>query len=134
MIPTASPTLGSVTVPSTPAAVTPTLTRWRGHEFSGVAGFTYNFKNPDTQVQSGADFHFDWGASMFLSKQVFVGLVGYAYQQISNDIGAGIPEPKGIWRTRCGKPAIGVEYWLTFAISEKPPETTVTPTRHMVTK
>jgi hypothetical protein len=58
-----------------------------GHEFSGVGGFTYNFKNPDTQYQSGVDFHFDWGASQFLSKQVFVGLVGYAYQQISDDTG-----------------------------------------------
>ena len=41
-----------------------------GNEFSGVAGLTYNFKNPDTQYQSGIDFHFDWGASHFLSKQV----------------------------------------------------------------
>ena len=24
-----------------------------GHEFSGVAGFTYNFKNQDTQYQNG---------------------------------------------------------------------------------
>ena len=58
-----------------------------GHTFSGVAGFTYNFKNPDTQVQSGIDFHFDWSAAQFLSKQVFVGLVGYAYQQVSDDTG-----------------------------------------------
>jgi hypothetical protein len=39
-----------------------------GNEFSGVAGFTYNFKNTDTQYQSGVDFHFDWGAARFLSK------------------------------------------------------------------
>ena len=57
------------------------------HEFSAVAGFTYNFKNPDTQYQNGVDFHFDWGASQFLSKQVFVGLVGYAYQQVSANSG-----------------------------------------------
>ena len=58
-----------------------------GTEFSGVAGLTYNFKNPDTQYQSGIDFHFDWGVSHFLSKQVFVGFVGYAYQQITDDFG-----------------------------------------------
>jgi hypothetical protein len=58
-----------------------------GHEFSTVAGFTYNFKNPDTQYQSGIDFHLDWGASQFLSKQFFVGLVGYAYQQVTADSG-----------------------------------------------
>ena len=58
-----------------------------GRTFSGVAGFTYNFKNPDTQVQSGVDFHFDRSAAQFVSKQVFVGLVGYAYQQVSDDTG-----------------------------------------------
>jgi len=25
---------------------------------------TYNFRNPDTQYQSGMDWHFDWGASL----------------------------------------------------------------------
>jgi hypothetical protein len=49
-----------------------------GHEFSGVLGFTYNFINPATQYQSGVDLHFDWGASQFLTKQIQVGLVGYA--------------------------------------------------------
>jgi hypothetical protein len=60
-----------------------------GHEFSGVLGFTYNFENPSTQYKNGVDMHFDWGASKFLSKQVLVGLVGYAYQQITCDSGAG---------------------------------------------
>ncbi len=82
----ASPISASVTAPSTAAAYT-YLNPTTGHEFSGVGGFTYNFRNPDTGVQSGVDFHFDWGASQFLSKQLFVGLVGYAYQQISDDAG-----------------------------------------------
>ena len=69
-----------------------------GDEFSGVAGFTYNFKNPDTQYQSGIDFHFDWGVSHFLSKQVFVGFVGYAYQQITDDFGQ--PAVLGGFRSR----------------------------------
>ena len=60
-----------------------------GHEFSGVLGFTYNFENPSTQYKNGIDMHFDWGASKFLSKQVLVGLVGYAYQQLTCDSGAG---------------------------------------------
>jgi hypothetical protein len=60
-----------------------------GHEFSAVAGFTYNFMNPTTNVQSGVDFHLDWGVSQFLSKQFFVGLVGYAYDQVSADSGSG---------------------------------------------
>jgi hypothetical protein len=61
----------------------------KGHEFSAVAGLTYNFTNPDTQVQNGLDWHLDWGASQFLSKQLLVGLVGYAYQQLTCDSGSG---------------------------------------------
>jgi hypothetical protein len=53
-----------------------------GHELSAVGGLTYNFKNPDTDYRNGVDFHLDMGASQFLSKQVMVGLVGYAYQQL----------------------------------------------------
>src|SRR6266436_6102519 len=60
-----------------------------GHEFSGVLGFTYNMTNPDTQYQSGIDMHFDWGMSQFLTKQLQIGLVGYAYQQLSCDSGSG---------------------------------------------
>ena len=59
-----------------------------GIEFSGVGGFTYNFENPSTNYRNGIDFHFDWGASHFLSKQLFVGAVGYAYQQVTDDFGA----------------------------------------------
>ena len=129
-----------------------------GDEFSGVAGFTYNFKNPDTQYQSGIDFHFDWGVSHFLSKQVFVGFVGYAYQQITDDFGQ--PAVLGGFRSRvlgigpqlgyifpigdnqaflgvkgygefdaANRPS-GWNTWLTFAISEAAPKT-VTPTRHI---
>lgn len=49
-----------------------------GNEISGVAGLTYNFRNPDTLYRSGIDFHFDWGASHYLTKQLFLGIVGYA--------------------------------------------------------
>jgi len=59
----------------------------KGHEFSAVAGFTYNFKNPDTDTRNGVDFHLDWAASQWLSKQFFVGVVGYAYQQLTADSG-----------------------------------------------
>jgi hypothetical protein len=60
-----------------------------GHELSGVLGFTYNFLNQATQYQSGVDLHFDWSASQFLTKQVQVGLVGYAYKDIGCDSGSG---------------------------------------------
>lgn len=132
-----------------------------GNEFSAVAGFTYNFTNPQTQYQSGIDFHLDWGTSHFLSKQVFVGLVGYAYQQITDDFGQ--PPILGGFRSRVfgvgpqigyifpvgemqgflgvkgygefaqqNRPA-GWNTWLTFSISEAAPRT-VTPTKHLTTK
>jgi hypothetical protein len=120
-----------------------------GHEFSAVAGFTYNFKNTTTQYQSGVDFHLDWGASQFLSKQFFIGLVGYAYDQVSADSGSG--DRVGAFESRvfsvgpqlgyifpiAGKQGFlglksyfefgakdrpeGWNTWLTFAISDAPP-------------
>jgi hypothetical protein len=61
-----------------------------GHEFSAVTGLTYNFVNPSTGYQNGIDWHFDWGASQFLTKQLQVGLVGYVYRQLTADRG-GLP-------------------------------------------
>lgn len=133
-----------------------------GHEFSAVAGFTYNFENPDTQYQNGIDFHIDWGASQFLSKQVFVGLVGYAYQQVTDDLGAhpildgfrsrvvgigpqigflfpvgdmqGYLNLKGYGEFDAANRPSGWNTWVTFAISPMAPSSTVTPTRRIVTK
>jgi hypothetical protein len=123
-----------------------------GNEFSGVAGLTYNFKNPDTQYQNGIDFHFDWGASHFLTRQLQLGFVGYYFQQISDDTGAGAT--LGGFRSRIAGigPQIGYLFpvggmqgyanlkgyrdfaaenrpegwsvWLTFAVSPSAPEAT----------
>lgn len=60
-----------------------------GHEFSVVGGLTYSAINPDLQYQNGVDFHLDWGASQFISKSVHVGLVGYYFQQLTDDTGPG---------------------------------------------
>lgn len=58
-----------------------------GHEFSAVAGLTGNFENYQTNYTNGIDFHLDWGASQFLTKQLQVGLVGYVYNQLTPDSG-----------------------------------------------
>lgn len=58
-----------------------------GHEFSVVTGATYNLTDVQTNYQNGIDWHLDWGASKFLSKQFFVGAVGYVYQQLTPDRG-----------------------------------------------
>src|SRR5271170_6206093 len=60
-----------------------------GHEFSAVTGLTYNLINPSTNYQNGVDWHLDWGASQFLTKQILVGAVGYFYEQVSADSGSG---------------------------------------------
>jgi hypothetical protein len=72
----------------------------KGHEFSVVAGLTYNFINPDTQYRNGLDLHVDWGASQFLSKQLLVGLVGYAYQQLRRWCASRSKAPFGLWTDR----------------------------------
>ena len=133
-----------------------------GHEFSAVAGFTYNFKNQDTQYQNGIDFHVDWGASQFLSKQFFVGLVGYAYQQVTDDFGQhpilggfrsrvlgvgpqvgflfpvgdmqGYLNLKGYGEFAAANRPSGWNTWLTFSISPTAPASTVATTRRMATK
>jgi hypothetical protein len=133
-----------------------------GNEFSGVGGFTYNFINPDTNYRSGIDFHFDWGMSHFMSKQLFVGFVGYAYQQVTDDFGQnpvlggfrsrvlgigpqiGYIFPigdnqaflglKGYREFAAENRPSGWNTWLTFSISEAAPTSTVTPTKRLVTK
>jgi hypothetical protein len=56
---------------------------------SATVGLTYNFTNQAIDYQNGLDFHLYWGASQFLSKEVFVGLVGYLFNQITGDSGPG---------------------------------------------
>jgi hypothetical protein len=132
-----------------------------GIEFSGVAGFTYNFKNPETQYKDGIDFHFDWGASHFLTKQLFVGIAGYAYQEITDDSGQnpilgrfrsralgvgpqigynfpvgnmqGFLGLRGYGEFDTANRAHGWNTWLTFIISPSEPAATM-PAKRLVTK
>ena len=134
----------------------------KGHEFSAVAGFTYNFTNPDTQYKNGVDFHLDWGASQFLSKELLVGLVGYIYQEIGCDSGSGDrvgcfrsrvfgvgPQvgyifPLGEWQGYLNLKGYGEfghenrpegwNVWLTFAISPAAAPPPITQTSTMVRK
>jgi hypothetical protein len=69
-----------------------------GYEFSSVLGFTYNFKNDDTQYQNGVDMHLDMAASRFVTPQLQLGLVGYLYQQVGCDSGSG--DRVGCFRSR----------------------------------
>jgi hypothetical protein len=123
-----------------------------GREFSVVTGLTYNFKNPSTDYQSGIDWHLDWGASQFISKQVHIGMVGYMYQQLTADSGAAVVLGEMKSRVLGVGPQIGFLFpvgdlhgylnlkayyefdsnnrpegwnaWVTFAISPTAPSTT----------
>ncbi|WP_082905769.1 transporter [Bradyrhizobium centrolobii] len=122
-----------------------------GHEFSVVGGLTYSLINPFLQYQNGIDFHLDWGASQFLSKNVQIGLAGYFYQQLTDDTGAGAKLGGFRGRTIGIGPQVGFIFpvaegyqgylnlkgyrdldvenrpqgwtaWVTFAVSPAPPE------------
>ena len=86
-----------------------------GHELSAVAGFTYNFENPDTDYRNGNSLHLDWGASQFLSEQWHVGLVGYFYHQVTGDSGAGAR--LGDFKSRVG--GIGPQLGYLFKMGER---------------
>src|SRR5262249_27993700 len=58
-----------------------------GHEFSVVTGLTGNFVNSSTGYQNGTDWHVDWGASQFITKQWQLGAVGYFFRQLTADKG-----------------------------------------------
>jgi hypothetical protein len=60
-----------------------------GIEVSAIFGLTYNFINPYTQYTSGTDAHLDWAISPYLNDKFHIGAVGYFYNQISGDSGAG---------------------------------------------
>lgn len=60
-----------------------------GFEVSTVAGFTFNGENPDTDYKTGTEFHLEYALVKHFSPAFSAGLVGYHYQQITGDSGAG---------------------------------------------
>ncbi len=85
-----------------------------GREFSTVTGLTYNFKNLATNYQNGIDWHLDWAASQFLSKQVHVGAVGYFYAQLDNDNGA----PASLSNTKSSVIGAGPQIGYLFPVGD----------------
>jgi hypothetical protein len=60
-----------------------------GWDVSGKVGFTFNGENHYTDYDSGNDLHLEASAEKTLSKKFTVGVLGYHFQQISDDSGAG---------------------------------------------
>ncbi len=60
-----------------------------GTEFSVVPGLMFNTKNPDTNYQTGTEFHMDFMFNQFVSEDLALGIHGYAYKQVTGDSGSG---------------------------------------------
>ena len=88
-----------------------------GTEASATLGFTKNFENTSTHYTNGVDAHLDLGASQFLSKNFFVGVVGYYYQQLTADKGQ--PASLGSFEshTRGVGPQIGYNFDVGGGVS-----------------
>lgn len=81
-----------------------------GWEFSATAGLTYNFENTDTDYTNGIDSHLDVGMSRFLNEQFFLGLVGYAYVQLTEDKG----QPSALGSMKSRTIALGPQIGYNF--------------------
>lgn len=95
-----------------------------GHEFSAVAGLTYNLENPQTNYRNGIDSHLDWAASRFLSESWQVGIAGYVYYQLTGDsyptegvIGRLRQQELGGFRSRAA--AVGPELGYLFKMGKQ---------------
>jgi hypothetical protein len=133
-----------------------------GHEFSVTTGFTGNFTNPATNYTNGIDWHLDWGASQFLTKQFQIGAVGYVYRQLTADSGQlpilgpnlsqvvgigpqlgylfpiagmqGYVNAKAYFEFDAERRASGWNTWLTFSISPAAPPAPMPVSKAMYTK
>ena len=120
-----------------------------GWEATVVGGLTYNFRNRDTDYKNGIDSHLDVAVSKFITPQIYIGAVAYAYQQLTGDTGSGATlgpfksrvfgagpqigfifpvgnmqgylNLKGFKEFGAENCAEGWNTWLTFAISPAPP-------------
>jgi hypothetical protein len=91
-----------------------------GLDLSAVVGMTFNAENPATDYRTGNEFHFEWAAVQHFSEQFDAGLVGYYYNQVTGDSGAGATSDfKG------QVAAIGATIGYTFKAGELPISTRI---------
>jgi hypothetical protein len=60
----------------------------RGHEVSLLGGLMFNTENPATDYRTGTEVHLGLTVAQHFSKEFAIGLVGYYYDQVSDDKGA----------------------------------------------
>ena len=59
----------------------------RGHEVTVSLGYMINEENSDTNYTTGDELHIDWTLAQHFSESFALGLVGYFYEQVTNDEG-----------------------------------------------
>ncbi|MDO9440510.1 MAG: transporter [Beijerinckiaceae bacterium] len=92
-----------------------------GFELSLASGVTFNGENPDTSYKSGTEFHLEGTVMQHVSKTFALGVVGYHYQQITGDSGAGAV--LGAFKGRVS--AIGPNLTYNFQLGKVPVLTSV---------
>jgi hypothetical protein len=60
-----------------------------GFEVSLAPGITFNGENPDTNYETGDEFHLEAAVMQHLSKSFAIGVAGYYYKQVTGDSGEG---------------------------------------------
>ncbi|NYT32749.1 transporter [Rhizobium sp. WYCCWR 11128] len=91
-----------------------------GLDLSAAVGMTFNAENPATDYRTGNEFHVEWAAVQHFNEQFDAGLVGYYYDQVSGDSGAGASSD---FKGRVA--AIGATIGWTFKAGEVPISTRI---------
>ncbi|TIL60552.1 MAG: transporter [Mesorhizobium sp.] len=86
-----------------------------GLDLSAVVGMTFNAENPATDYRTGNEFHFEWAAVQHFNERLDAGFVGYFYQQVSGDSGAGATSD---FKGRVS--AIGATVGYNFEVGQTP--------------
>lgn len=60
-----------------------------GIDITNVVGITLNAENTATRYKTGDELHWDWAVSKKFSNGLSVGAIGYVYNQLTDDSGAG---------------------------------------------
>ncbi|MGO4667262.1 SphA family protein [Bosea sp. 2RAB26] len=60
-----------------------------GIDLSTAVGVTFNGTNHATDYRTGTEFHVEWAASKAITSAISAGIIGYHYQQVTGDSGAG---------------------------------------------
>jgi hypothetical protein len=83
-----------------------------GLDLSATLGVTFNGTNPTNDYHSGDELHFEWGAVQHFNERFSAGIVGYFYNQISPDSGAGATLGSFEGRTAAIGAALGYNFKL----------------------